>query len=56
MQQRVVANYRFKFKGGTEVVLHIFCTILKYTEILPGNEELQYYRIKMIAFHSFPKA
>ena len=52
LHQRATANYKFKFKGGIEVAAHMtqFCTILKYTKWLPGDDYVQHFESKTITF------
>ena len=58
LQQRAMANYKFKLKIGTEVAAHMtrFRTILKYADRLPGEDFVQDFASKLITSESFPKA
>ena len=58
LQQRAMANYKFKFKRGTEVAGHMiqFRTILKYADRLPGDNYVQDFDSKLTTFDSLPKA
>ena len=58
LQQRAMANYKFKFKRGTGVAAHMtrFFAILKYTDRLSGDDFVQDFDSKLLTFNSFPKA